>query len=148
MIWQDHHSSRKSTFISTRLWYYDVIKWKHFLRYCPFVRGIHLLAVNSPRKGRWSGAFMLYLICAWTNGWANSREAGDLRRHGVHYDAIVMPYQFMNLLLQRCLDLRVNSTCIMARFPIRIHKLFAVMGPRPQRVKLNLAYAFVKEDVD
>ena len=30
------------------------------------------------------------LICAWTNGWANNRDAGDLRRHGAHYDVITM----------------------------------------------------------
>ena len=30
------------------------------------------------------------LICAWINGWANDREAGDLRRHRAHYDVIVM----------------------------------------------------------
>ena len=26
----------------------------------------------------------------WINGWVNNREAGDLRRHSVHYDVIVM----------------------------------------------------------
>ena len=31
----------------------DVIKWKHFLRYWPFVRGIHRSPVNSPHKGQW-----------------------------------------------------------------------------------------------
>ena len=30
----------------------DVIKWKHFLRYWPFVRGIHRSLVNSPHKGQ------------------------------------------------------------------------------------------------
>ena len=29
------------------------------------------------------------LICAWINGWANNREAGDLTRRGVHHDVIV-----------------------------------------------------------
>ena len=29
----------------------DVIKWKHFPRYWPFVRGIHPSPVNSPHKG-------------------------------------------------------------------------------------------------
>ena len=29
----------------------DVIKWKHFPRYWPFVRGIHRSPVNSPYKG-------------------------------------------------------------------------------------------------
>ena len=32
------------------------------------------------------------LICAQTNGWVNNRDAGDLRRHGAHYDVIVMAY--------------------------------------------------------
>ena len=30
----------------------DVIKWKHFPRYWPFVRGIHRSPVNSPNKGQ------------------------------------------------------------------------------------------------
>ena len=68
----------------------DVIKWKHFPRYWPFVRGIHQSPVNSPHKGQWRGALMLYLICAWTNGWVNNREAGDLSRHRPHYDVTVI----------------------------------------------------------
>ena len=28
------------------------IKWKHFPRYWPFVRGIHRTPVNSPHKGQ------------------------------------------------------------------------------------------------
>ena len=36
----------------------DVIKWKHFPRYWPFVRGIHLSPVNSPHKGQWRRALM------------------------------------------------------------------------------------------
>ena len=31
----------------------DVIKWKHFPRYWPFVRGNHRSPVNSPHKGLW-----------------------------------------------------------------------------------------------
>ena len=38
----------------------DVIKWKHFLRYWPFVRRIH--------KCQWCGALMFSLICARING--------------------------------------------------------------------------------
>ena len=50
-------------------WLYDdVIKWKHFPRYWPFVRGIHRSTANSPHKGQWRGALMFSLICAWTNG--------------------------------------------------------------------------------
>ena len=68
----------------------DVIKWKHFPRYWPFVRGIHYSPLNSPHKGQWRGALMFSLICTWTNGWVNSRHAGDLRRHGAHDDVTVM----------------------------------------------------------
>ena len=68
----------------------DVIKWKHFPRSWPFVRGIHRPPVNSPHKGQWRGALMFSLICVWINGWVNNREAGDLRRHRGHYDVIVM----------------------------------------------------------
>ena len=46
----------------------DVIKWKHFPRNWPFVRGIH------------------------RSRWVNNHEAGDLRRHRGHYDVIVMTY--------------------------------------------------------
>ena len=73
----------------------DVIKWKHFLRYWPFVRGIHRSPVNSPHKGQWHGALMFSLICVWMNGWVNNdREAGDLRRHRSHYDVIVMQSRY------------------------------------------------------
>ena len=41
-------------------------------------------------KGQWHGALMFSLICAWTNGWENNRDAGDLRRHHVHYEVTVM----------------------------------------------------------
>ena len=68
----------------------DVIKWKHFPRYWPFVRGIHRSPVNSPHKGQWRGALMFSLICVWINGWVNNHDAGDLRRYRAHYDVIVM----------------------------------------------------------
>ena len=68
----------------------DVIKWKHFPRNWPFVRGIHRSPVNSPHKGQWRGALMFSLICGWINDWANNREAGDLRRYRAHYDVIIM----------------------------------------------------------
>ena len=67
----------------------DVIKWKHFPRYWPFVRGIHRSPVNSPHKGQWRGALMFTLICARINACVNNREAGDLRRYRPHYDVIV-----------------------------------------------------------
>ena len=68
----------------------DVIKWKHFPRYWPFVRGIHWSPVNWPPKRQWRGALMFSLICAWINSWANHRDAGDLRRRRTHHDVTVM----------------------------------------------------------
>ena len=74
----------------------DVIKWKHFPRYWPFVRGIHRPPMNSMHKGQWSGALMFSLICAWTNSWANTGDAGDLGRHCTNYDVIVVwPFIFL-----------------------------------------------------
>ena len=77
----------------------DVIKWKRFARYWPFVRGIHRWPVNSPHKGQWHGALVFSLICAWINGWVNNREAGDLRRHRPHFDATVMISRLLPILL-------------------------------------------------
>ena len=89
-------------FILTLYWLYfqplhdDVIKWKYFPRYWPFVRGIHRSQVNSPHKGQWRGALILSLICAWINGWVNNREADDWRRHWAHNDVIVMSTYILN----------------------------------------------------
>ena len=68
----------------------DVIKWKHFPRYWPFVQGIHRLPVNSPHKGQWCRALMFSLICTWIKGSVNNCEAGDLRCHCAHYDVKLM----------------------------------------------------------
>ena len=66
----------------------DVIKWNHFPRDCPFVRGIHWSPVNSPHNGQSRGALMFSLICAWIIGWVNNREAREtpsrpLWRHSI-----------------------------------------------------------------
>ena len=47
-------------------------------------------ATGPPHKGQWRRALMFSSICAWTNGQANNRDAGYLRRHRAHYDLIVM----------------------------------------------------------
>ena len=57
----------------------NVIKWKHYLRYWPFVQGIHRSPMNSPHKGQWLGALIFSLICAWISGWVNTIEAGNLK---------------------------------------------------------------------
>ena len=55
-----------------------------------WLRGIHRSLVNTPHADQWRLALMFSVICAWTNGWANNQNAGDLRRHCTHYDVTVM----------------------------------------------------------
>ena len=68
----------------------DVIKWKHFPRYWPFVRGIHRSPVNSPHKHQWRRALMFSLICTWINDWVNNGETSDFRCQCAHHDVTVM----------------------------------------------------------
>ena len=63
----------------------DVIKWKHFPRYWPFVRGIHRSPGDFPAQRPVTRSFDV-----WINGWVNNHEAGDLRRYRAHYDVMVM----------------------------------------------------------
>ena len=76
--------------IQTQQYHDDVIAWKYFPRYWPFVRGFHRPLVDSSHKGQWRGALMFSLICARTNDWLNNAEVGDLRRHHTHYDVTVI----------------------------------------------------------
>ena len=73
----------------------DVIKWKHFPSYWTLMWEIHRSPVNSPHKAQWRGMFSL--ICAWTHGWVNNWDAGDLRRHHAHHNVIVTYRWFKNL---------------------------------------------------
>ena len=68
----------------------DVIKWKHFSRYWPFVQGIHRSPANSSHTGQWRRALIFSLIFAWINSWENSCEGVDLRHHCAHYDVTIM----------------------------------------------------------
>ena len=93
-----------------------LIKWKHFPRYWPFVRGIHRSPVKSPHKGQWRGALIFSLICVWICSWVNNREVGDLRRYRAHYDITVMDYHVRSRINFCCrvpsLDLAHSSTQI------------------------------------
>ena len=66
----------------------DVIQWKHFLRYWPFVWGIHRSRVNSPHKGQCCGALTFFFdLCPnkrlskqWW-GWWFETPSSPLWRH-------------------------------------------------------------------
>ena len=68
--------------------------WRHQMEKFSALLALHEgnLQVYSPHKGQRRGALVFSLVCAWTNGWANSRGAGDLRRHRAHYDVNVMEF--------------------------------------------------------
>ena len=66
----------------------DVIKWKHFPRYWPFVRRIHRSPLISPHKGQWRRALMFSLIYAFSKrlskqwwGWWFETPSHSLWRH-------------------------------------------------------------------
>ena len=82
------------------LWRYDV-SWLACLYMMTASNGhifalLALCAGNSPVTGefpsqrQWQRALMFSLIYAWTNGWVNNSEAGDLRRRRAHYDVTAM----------------------------------------------------------
>ena len=75
----------------------DIIKWKHFPRYWPFVRGTHRSSVTGSRwisltKASDAELWCFFLSALWINGWASNHGAGDLRRHRAHYDGIIMDW--------------------------------------------------------
>ena len=69
----------------------DVIKWKHFPRYWPFVQEFtgHRWIPRTKVSDMELWCF-LSMICAWTNGRVNNQDASDLRRHRAHCYVIVM----------------------------------------------------------
>ena len=82
-----------ATYISYGFPHDDVIKWNHFPRYWPFVRGINHSRL-IPRTKASDAELWCFLICIWINGWVNNREAGYLRRYRANFDVIVM-YEFL-----------------------------------------------------
>ena len=69
----------------------NVIKWKHFPRYWPLVKGIHRSPVVSfPSQRSVTRGLDVFFHLRLNNGRANIRYAGDLRRRDAHCDVTVM----------------------------------------------------------
>ena len=109
----------------------DVIKWKHFPRYWPFVRGIRRSPVNSPHKGQWRGALMFSLICAWINALVNNREAGDLKRHRAHFDVILMCTLYLQMTMNASARVCVVKRCAITPSGVMIVGVRKVHGLTP-----------------
>ena len=63
-FWKDGRTHETTTPVGV-MWginehHEDVIKWKHFPRYWPFVQGIHRSPASSPHKGQWHGALVFF----------------------------------------------------------------------------------------
>ena len=72
-----------------------------------------------PSQGQWRGAWMISLICAWTNGWVNNRDACDLRCHRAHYDISVMwIFSFTKILLKLSLAGSLSPWAWVEEMPI------------------------------
>ena len=62
----------------------DVIKWKYFPGFWPFVRGIHWSPGNSPHKGQSRGALIFFLdlrLSKHSRGWWFETPSHSLWRH-------------------------------------------------------------------
>ena len=61
--------------ISTKILFHDdAIKWKHFPRCWPFVRGNHRSPINSPHKGQWRGALIVFFALMVSLTWALNKR--------------------------------------------------------------------------
>ena len=76
----------------------EITWWRHQMD--TFSALLILCEGNPPFTGGYPSqrpvkrSLIFFFICAWTNGWSNNRDAGDLRRHRYHYDATVMCSKF------------------------------------------------------
>ena len=92
--------SRRNSVWSLALWsrnhfiaaHDDVIKWKHFLSYWPFVRGITGHRWIPHKKASDAELWCFLWSAHWIIGSVNNCEAGEFRCHRAHYDIIVMKY--------------------------------------------------------
>ena len=84
----------------------DYTWWRHQME--TFSALLAICAGNSPVTGDFPAQRPVTqnfdVFFARINGWVNNRKAGDLRRHGAHYDITVM-----NLILAKSLQLISKS---------------------------------------
>ena len=132
--------------ISIYRWFSFIISYalKMVLKFTPFSIWWNIFRVPGPVCGEFTGHWWIprtkasdaelwcfFFICAWINGWANTREAGDLRCHRAYYDVIVMTME--NILHVRVsnvyTDVNVFKKCCPGRLITYVHmKLFSGCG--------------------
>ena len=70
--------------------------WRHQMALLVLCEGNPPVTSEFPSQGPVTRSFDIFLICVWTNGWANNRDAPYLRRHRAHYDVTVMILGFLH----------------------------------------------------
>ena len=92
-----------------------------------------IFRVTGPLERPVTRDFDVFLIWGWTNGWANTRDAGDLIRHRAHYGVIVMrrlTTRSREILKSRHLSLELYR--LVHRNPLSPIVLFAVCVSVPK----------------
>ena len=117
--------------------------WRHQMETFPAL--LAHCAGNSPATGEFPSQrpvtrnSTFSLICAWTNGWVNHRQAGGLRRHRAYYDVTVMLWGI------------VRSRCLwgIARSQYLLHYNDVIMGAMASQItSLTIVYSPVYWDAD
>ena len=109
----------------------DIIKWKHFPSYWPFVWGIHRSPMNCPHKGQWCGALMSSLFCASTNScpdysvWQESdgnQTPGTLTGHSLRCQLYSLAHQWASIFhLPLRFDGLVQERCNSSALAMELH---------------------------
>ena len=96
--WYQYHDKTQQSLNFSKYWpsvFYDPW-WRHqmeiFSASLALCAGYSSVTGELPSQRSMTRSFDFYLICAWTNGWVNNREAGDLICHRAHYDVTIMLY--------------------------------------------------------
>ena len=101
--------------------------WRHQMKTFSTLLALYVgnppVTSEFPSQRPVTRSFDVFFICTWLKGWANNREAGDLRCHRAHYDVIIM------------------STIITA--DVITPSPFAVVLPTPVRISTNNELDFV-----
>ena len=76
-------------------WNRNFVPWRHhqmeaFPVLLAICAGNSPVTGDFPHKDQWRGALTFSLICAWINGWVDTRGSGYLRRHRTHFDVTVI----------------------------------------------------------
>ena len=95
----NNHVSNQCSVSKSRYWLADTTTgWRHQKETVSAL--LALCEGNPPLTGRFllqraSNVELWCFLCCWANGWVNSSKAGDLRRHGAHYDVTVMTWHLV-----------------------------------------------------